>query len=95
MAYSLGIKRETLQYRSYCVVDPDESFEPSRTTKPTLNSKPRLIFTFTGQGAQWPQMGKELYENQLTFRASTEELEKILSVSSNPPTWKLSGKLCR
>ena len=92
MAYSLATKRETLTYRSYCVTDGLESFEASKIMKPSLNSKPHLIFVFTGQGSQWAQMGKELIDTQPMFRASIEHLDKALSILPEAPNWTLIGK---
>nr|ASU91368.1 non-reducing polyketide synthase [Nephromopsis pallescens] len=38
---------------------------------------PKIVFTFTGQGAQYPGMGKELFENFSIFRTEILGLEKI------------------
>ncbi|KAK8061730.1 hypothetical protein PG994_008096 [Apiospora phragmitis] len=35
-----------------------------------------LCFVFTGQGAQWPRMGRELYLESATFRASIDAAEQ-------------------
>ncbi|KAE9382109.1 hypothetical protein N431DRAFT_491346 [Stipitochalara longipes BDJ] len=80
MAHSLAEKREVLSHRAYCVVDDSESFEPSKTSKPKPNSKPHLIFTFTGQGAQWARM------------ASIARLDEVLRTLPNPPRWTLNNE---
>ena len=38
---------------------------------------PKIIFTFTGQGAQYPGMGKELFENFSFFRNEMRRLDHI------------------
>ncbi|KAI5855057.1 ketoacyl-synt-domain-containing protein [Durotheca rogersii] len=38
---------------------------------------PQVVFTFTGQGAQYPGMGKELYESFSLFRTELRRLDRI------------------
>ena len=40
-------------------------------------SSPKVIFTFTGQGAQYPGMGKQLFENFSLFRTEMRRLDQI------------------
>ncbi|MCB0207974.1 MAG: SDR family NAD(P)-dependent oxidoreductase [Anaerolineae bacterium] len=44
---------------------------PNQTT-------PRIAFLFTGQGAQYVEMGRELYQTQPTFRRTLERCDEIL-----------------
>ena len=40
-------------------------------------SAPKIIFTFTGQGAQYPGMGKELFESFSLFRSEMRRLDQL------------------
>ncbi|EXL71154.1 hypothetical protein FOPG_13052 [Fusarium oxysporum f. sp. conglutinans race 2 54008] len=64
-------------------------------TGPTSGDSPRVLFTFTGQGAMWSQMGKRLLDAFPVARNSLYNLEEVLRElqSSKTPTWSLIDKL--
>jgi acyl transferase domain-containing protein len=72
VAFTLNARRTLLPWKSYAVVSPS-----SLTNLKQLTSKPvraasnlRLGFVFTGQGAQWFAMGRELLDCSEVFRES-------------------------
>jgi acyl transferase domain-containing protein len=83
VAYTLGQRRSLMQWR--IAISSATSFDliqtlnagklsPTRETDP-----PRIGFIFTGQGAQWNAMGRELYEQYPIFAATIDACDKCLA----------------
>ena len=49
------------------------------------DSEPEIAFLFTGQGSQWPDMGRGLYETQPVFRKALEYCDEILQPYMEQP----------
>ena len=90
MSYTLSAKRQPLSYRAFCIASEGDPFEPSRMNRP--GEAPSLIFTFTGQGAQWARMGKELFSQEALFSNSIKALDRVLSSLPEAPQWTLQGE---
>ena len=90
MSYTLSTKRQKLSHRVFCIASQEDPLEPSRINRPAgiLN----VIFTFTGQGAQWARMGRELITKEPSFKRSISRLDKVLSSLSEAPSWSLQGR---
>ncbi|OLN97381.1 Lovastatin diketide synthase LovF 1 [Colletotrichum chlorophyti] len=92
VAYSLAACRETHAYRAFCVTDGNGTLQLSHTSK-AATATPRLVWIFTGQGAQWAQMGKELLEQEPFFQKRINALDDVLAELPNRPPWTLTDLL--
>ena len=83
LAYTLSNKRSSLPWKSYIVADSCESLQQklaSCLSKPLRSSSSlTLSFLFTGQGAQWVGMGKDLITYPI-FRESLHRSEGSLRI---------------
>lgn len=90
LAYTLGAKRTHHKVRSFCVTD-GTSFQ----TAPVVRSSDSkgLLFIFTGQGAQWPGMGRELIRDYPSFREDIRQMDQWLTETLHPPPWRMEELL--
>ncbi|KAF4445362.1 putative polyketide synthase [Fusarium austroafricanum] len=64
-------------------------------TSPSSGPSPKILFTFTGQGAMWSRMGKRLFEAFPVARNTFYQLEEVVKElqSHNKLAWSLIDKL--
>lgn len=95
-AYTLGQRRSLLQWRATIATDSSfDLIESINSDKiiPCKQSaeKPRLGFIFTGQGAQWHAMGRELYHQYPIYAAAIDRSSECLRQLG--AGWSLSQEL--
>ncbi|CEI65620.1 Compactin diketide synthase mokB [Fusarium venenatum] len=93
LAFTLGHKREYLPHRAFAIASPLGPLTVSPPSK--VGNKPNIVMVFTGQGAQWPQMGRELmYSSQFpTFRQTIAALDAHLQSLEDGPDWTIEEEL--
>jgi acyl transferase domain-containing protein/NADPH:quinone reductase-like Zn-dependent oxidoreductase/SAM-dependent methyltransferase len=93
LAYTLATRREHLPTRGFCITDGADICTFSEPFKVQLGL--RTLFVFTGQGAQWAQMGKELLATYPDFLRDIKEMDKILQKQEQSPAWTLEEELLK
>ncbi|KAB8261609.1 hypothetical protein BDV32DRAFT_137194 [Aspergillus pseudonomiae] len=94
VAYTLGTRREHLQYRAFMISTQDGCLEAETSRSPCC-SQPPVVFTFPGQGTQWPEMCKGLVERFASFLDDIRKMDCILKRLPHAPTWSIEEELLR
>jgi acyl transferase domain-containing protein len=90
VAYTLAMRREHLPHRAFLVVGSERHIETSAPLKVASSSLP-VVLVFSGQGAQWPGMARELIEMDTPFRDDLVQMQSTLQGLHIPPTWNMIG----
>ncbi|TGJ87024.1 hypothetical protein E0Z10_g1720 [Xylaria hypoxylon] len=93
LAYTLSERRSRLYYRGYSIQKTTQLSTASFAISKTFNRRVNTGLVFTGQGAQWPRMGRDLIQMFPVAREMVEALDQILMSLPQPPTWSLMSKL--
>ena len=98
VAYTLAHGREQFAYRAFRVASPGRAGTLSAIVKAPVGARqkaPNLVMVFTGQGAQWPQMGKELIRSHPVFRTTIRCLDQHLKRAVPEAQWTIEDELLK
>ncbi|TID07519.1 Compactin diketide synthase mokB [Colletotrichum higginsianum] len=94
ISYTLASRRGHLPHRAFSVMQDGVELTTSPFGK-APNTPADLALVFTGQGAQWPQMGAELLKTNRVFAQSMRRMDKFLSLLPDGPPWTLVEELLK
>ena len=97
LAYVLGCRRSKFPTKGYMVVDVSNFFENFESQLQVLGPSATvrlspLAFIFTGQGTQYPEMGRQMLDCFISYRQSIRHLDAVLSRLYSPPNWTIEGE---
>lgn len=86
VAYTLQIGRKPFEYRAFLPYQSKteliEKLSAELNIMQSISQKTDIIFMFPGQGAQYPNMGYDLYNSQRRFRELLDECFEIYSLKA-------------
>jgi len=89
LAYTITHRRAHMAYRAFVVKSNATPVQNSSSVK--AKQIAQFVFIFTGQGAQWAQMGKELIRDFPSFSQDLERMQDVLARVPHPPSWRILG----
>lgn len=81
--------RSSMDHRAFAICDG--AHEPSFQRGLKYEAL-KLGFTFTGGGAQWPNMGQQLLQFP-AFRQSIRQIDDYVATLPEPPNWTIEGMM--
>ena len=93
LAYTLSEKRSRHYHRGYLVANGTDLDLQAFAHNNIREETPKIGFIFTGQGAQWPEMGRDLLGMFPLAAKTVRHLDEVLQGSHSPPSWSLYEEL--
>ena len=91
VAYTLSNHRSRHFYRGFLIRDRLELPEGALIIGKKNSEAPKVGLVFTGQGAQWSQMGKAVIDHFHSARSLLEFLDAALQELPDAPSWSIIG----
>lgn len=94
LAYTLARRREHLPHRAFAIVNNGVVQSVSQPVHLKSAKPPSIVMVFTGQGAQWPQMGRDLLRSNEVFKSSIRLLDQHLqTIAGEKPQYSIEEEL--
>ncbi|KAI0898729.1 hypothetical protein F4806DRAFT_506709 [Annulohypoxylon nitens] len=98
LLYTLGSGKSRLSRRAFTVTDLAALkgglvLDSMSLGKSSGSPVRRIGFVFTGQGAQWPEMGATLIHEYAVFRQTIQYLDDVLANLQHNPSWTIEEVL--
>jgi malonyl CoA-acyl carrier protein transacylase len=95
LAFTLSNRREHLPHRAFSIKSPSGQLTTSAPSK--IGETPNIVMVFTGQGAQWPQMGDSMIHNSAypAFKQRIQDLDSHLQALKHAPEWSIEEELLK
>ncbi|KAM0255274.1 hypothetical protein ACHAQJ_005929 [Trichoderma viride] len=75
VAYTLARRRQHLPHRSFVVSTKEKPGDAPPVLSQNVDLTHNVVMVFTGQGAQWPQMGRDLLRSNRVFSKVIEVID--------------------
>ncbi|KAJ5761957.1 Acyl transferase/acyl hydrolase/lysophospholipase [Penicillium nucicola] len=95
LAFTLGNRRHHLPCRAFAVANTVGNITAATPSK--SGEEPSIVMVFTGQGAQWPQMGALMIDSPSypVFKESIRSLDTHLQTLTDAPEWNIEEELMK
>ncbi|RAH68389.1 uncharacterized protein BO66DRAFT_455555 [Aspergillus aculeatinus CBS 121060] len=95
LAYTLRARRTHMANRAFAVVRQNSQIDESSFESHEMEEDHLVTLAFSGQGPQWPGMGKALMHKFVEFRTAISEMDGILQSLPDSPDWSLADEISK
>ncbi|KAK9764044.1 hypothetical protein K7432_008805 [Basidiobolus ranarum] len=101
LAYTLGCRRTSLPWRHFVIASTIDEITKEYQQSASANwfkvnyQNQKALFIFSGQGAQWWAMGRELIIGSMLVRMTLLKCDKALKSLKDGPKWSIIKELLK